>query len=98
MSSEQYVDRRMARTVGSTSFVSRWLQAPLCVGLIAAQGVYVRRFMQELWHLVSDVGQLTENEGMLLVLGLADAAMIANLLIMVIIGGYEPFVSRLNRR
>jgi uncharacterized protein (TIGR00645 family) len=64
--------------------------------LIAAQGVYVWRFMQELWHLVTDVGHLTENEVMLLVLGLVDVVMIANLLIMVIIGGYETFVSKIN--
>jgi len=66
------------------------------LGLIAAQGVYVWRFMQELWHLVSDVGHLSENDVMLLVLGLVDVVMIANLLIMVIIGGYETFVSRIN--
>ncbi len=52
--------------------------------------------MQELWHLVKDAGALTENEVMLLVLGLVDVVMIANLLIMVIIGGYETFVSRIN--
>ncbi|HEX5375093.1 MAG TPA: TIGR00645 family protein [Solirubrobacterales bacterium] len=86
----------MARTVGSTIFISRWLQAPLYLGLIAAQGVYVWRFMQELWHLVTDAGHLSENEVMLLVLGLVDVVMIANLLIMVIIGGYETFVSRIN--
>jgi uncharacterized protein (TIGR00645 family) len=51
--------------------------------------------MQELWHLVSDVGHLSENDVMLLVLGLVDVVMIANLLIMVIIGGYETFVSRI---
>jgi uncharacterized protein (TIGR00645 family) len=52
--------------------------------------------MQELWHLVTDAGHLSENEVMLLVLGLVDVVMIANLLIMVIIGGYETFVSRIN--
>lgn len=52
--------------------------------------------MQELWHLVSDAGHLSENDVMLLVLGLVDVVMIANLLIMVIIGGYETFVSRIN--
>ena len=52
--------------------------------------------MQELWHLVKDAGSLTENEVMLLVLGLVDVVMIANLLIMVIIGGYETFVSKIN--
>ena len=77
-------------------FWSRWLQAPLYVGLIVAQAVYVYRFMVELKHLVLDVRGLSESDIMLLVLGLIDVVMIANLLIMVIIGGYETFVSRLN--
>jgi uncharacterized protein (TIGR00645 family) len=54
--------------------------------------------MQELAHLVKDAGSLSENEVMLLVLGLVDVVMIANLLIMVIVGGYETFVSRINLR
>jgi uncharacterized protein (TIGR00645 family) len=79
-------------------FWSRWLQAPLYVGLIVAQGVYVYLFLKELYHLVHDANAFTENEIMLIVLGLIDVVMIANLLIMVIIGGYETFVSRLNLR
>jgi uncharacterized protein (TIGR00645 family) len=77
-------------------FWSRWLQAPLYLGLIAAQGVYVYQFMHELAHLVTKAGSLNENEVMLIVLGLIDVVMIANLLIMVIIGGYETFVSKLD--
>ncbi len=77
-------------------FWSRWLQAPLYLGLIAAQGVYVYQFMHELIHLISKTGELGETEVMLIVLGLIDVVMIANLLIMVIIGGYETFVSRLD--
>ena len=77
-------------------FWSRWLQAPLYLGLIIAQGVYVYQFMHELANLVSKAGSLTESEVMLIVLGLIDVVMIANLLIMVIIGGYETFVSRLD--
>ncbi|MCK9990849.1 MAG: TIGR00645 family protein [Rugosibacter sp.] len=77
-------------------FASRWLQAPLYLGLIVAQGVYVYQFMLELVHLVSQAGSLSEAEVMLIVLGLIDVVMIANLLIMVIIGGYETFVSRLD--
>ncbi len=77
-------------------FWSRWLQAPLYVGLIVAQGVYVFQFMHELAVLVTKAGSLTESEVMLIVLGLIDVVMIANLLIMVIIGGYETFVSRLD--
>lgn len=84
------------RSIGATIFVSRWLQAPLYLGLIVAQAVYVWQFMTELWHLVTDIGGLTEDSIMLTVLGLVDVVMVANLLIMVIVGGYETFVSRMN--
>ena len=77
-------------------FWSRWLQAPLYLGLIIAQGVYVYHFMVELAHLVTTATKISESEIMLIVLGLIVVVMIANLLIMVIIGGYETFVSRLN--
>ncbi len=87
---------RHQRTLGSLIFLSRWLQAPLYLGLIVAQGVYVYRFMVELVHLLQDVHSPKETAIMLSVLGLIDVVMIANLLIMVIIGGYETFVSRLN--
>ncbi len=89
-----------ARSIGSLIFVSRWLQAPLYIGLIVAQLVYVVVFMVELWHLIEgvigDISHLDEAVIMLAVLGLIDVVMIANLLIMVIIGGYETFVSRIN--
>jgi uncharacterized protein (TIGR00645 family) len=76
-------------------FASRWLQLPLYLGLIVAQGVYVVLFLKELWHLVLHTLNYTEQEIMLVVLGLIDVVMISNLLTMVIVGGYETFVSRL---
>jgi uncharacterized protein (TIGR00645 family) len=76
-------------------FSSRWLQLPLYLGLIVAQCVYVILFLKELWHLVLGALKFTEQEIMLVVLGLIDVVMISNLLIMVIVGGYETFVSRL---
>jgi uncharacterized protein (TIGR00645 family) len=76
-------------------FGSRWLQLPLYLGLIVAQGVYVVQFMRELLHLLSEVGAFNETTIMLAVLGLIDVVMISNLLIMVIVGGYETFVSRM---
>lgn len=76
-------------------FSSRWLQLPLYLGLIVAQGVYVFLFLKELSHLVTDVTTLNEQQVMLLVLGLIDVVMISNLLMMVIVGGYETFVSRM---
>ena len=77
-------------------FGSRWLQLPLYLGLIIAQAVYVFFFGVELVHLVQKATQLVEADIMLIVLGLIDVVMISNLLIMVIVGGYETFVSRLN--
>ena len=76
-------------------FGSRWLQLPLYLGLIVAQGVYVVLFLKELWHLVQHTLNNTEQEIMLVVLGLIDVVLISNLLIMVIVGGYETFVSRM---
>ncbi|WP_119422550.1 TIGR00645 family protein [Desertibaculum subflavum] len=76
-------------------FSSRWLQVPLYLGLIVAQVVYVVLFLKELWHLVLHALDFSELQIMLLVLGLIDVVMISNLLIMVIVGGYETFVSRL---
>ena len=76
-------------------FSSRWLQLPLYLGLIVAQGVYVFLFLKELSHLVTDITTLNEQQVMLLVLGLIDVVMISNLLMMVIVGGYETFVSRM---
>jgi uncharacterized protein (TIGR00645 family) len=76
-------------------FGSRWLQVPLYLGLIVAQCVYVFLFLKELVHLVTHSFSFTEQQIMLVVLGLIDVVMISNLLIMVIVGGYETFVSRL---
>ena len=109
---------RALRPLPSLIFASRWLQLPLYLGLIVAQGVYVWHFLIELWHLVeavfgnqealqalitnigykSDVQLTGLNETiiMLVVLALIDVVMISNLLIMVIVGGYETFVSRMN--
>ena len=99
-------------------FMSRWLQLPLYLGLIVAQGIYVWLFWQELYYLllaafgnenalnhvidavtvtgVERPDKLNETVIMLVVLGLIDVVMISNLLIMVIVGGYETFVSRMN--
>ena len=106
------------RPLPALIFASRWLQLPLYLGLILAQGVYVFHFWVELAHLVEavfgskdalqalingigyktdvQITQLNETIIMLVVLGLIDVVMISNLLIMVIVGGYETFVSRMN--
>ena len=111
-------NRPKLRPIPNFIFASRWLQLPLYLGLIAAQGVYVFHFWVELVHLleaafgsqtalqalVSSIGYksdvpvpaLNETIIMLVVLALIDVVMISNLLIMVIVGGYETFVSRMD--
>jgi uncharacterized protein (TIGR00645 family) len=87
---------RPMRPIPRLIFASRWLQLPLYLGLILAQCVYVFKFLKELFHLVTQAPGFSEQQIMLIVLGLIDVVMISNLLIMVIIGGYETFVSRMN--
>ena len=90
----QHAPQRLS-PLSTLIFASRWLQLPLYLGLIAAQCVYVFLFGKELWHLIHHAPGLREQEIMLIVLGLIDVVMISNLLVMVIVGGYETFVSRL---
>lgn len=77
-------------------FSSRWFQAPLYLGLIVAGILYAYKFLIELIHLASTINTLTEEVLMLGVLTLVDITMVANLLVMVIIGGYATFVSRID--
>lgn len=106
------------RPLPTLIFASRWLQLPLYLGLILAQGVYVWHFWVELSDLIGAIfgnaaalehvlnavavvgaprpTKINETTIMLVVLGLIDVVMISNLLIMVIVGGYETFVSRMN--
>jgi uncharacterized protein (TIGR00645 family) len=109
---------RKANPLSTLIFASRWLQVPLYLGLIIAQGVYVVHFLVEMTHLVeavmgdqaalqslinsigykttATVDGLSETIIMLVVLAMIDVVMISNLLIMVIVGGYETFVTRMN--
>ncbi|WP_321876210.1 TIGR00645 family protein [Paraburkholderia bannensis] len=87
--------RRRMGVLPSIIFMSRWLQVPLYLGLIVGQTVYCVLFIKEVWHLVTHAMSLDETSIMLAVLGLIDVVMISNLLIMVIVGGYETFVSRM---
>jgi uncharacterized protein (TIGR00645 family) len=87
---------RLLRNLSEIIFLGRWLQAPLYLGLLVILAAYVYKFLLELFHLITNVADFSDTEIMLGVLNLIDVVMIANLLIMVIMGGYETFVSRLN--
>jgi len=85
----------LERGFESVVFASRWIQAPLYGGLIVAELLYAYKFLVELWEMVTHIHKMEENVFMLGVLGLIDVTMVANLLTMVVIGGYATFVSKL---
>lgn len=90
------MSKKFSQAAASFIFWSRWLQLPMYMGLIVALGIYAYKFFIMLSTLVINLSSYEENDILLLVLSLIDVVMIANLLVMVIIGGYEIFVSRLN--
>ena len=77
-------------------FASRWIQAPLYAGLVIAEMLYAYKFLVELWHMMYELRELSETLFMLGILSLIDITMVANLLTMVVIGGYATFVSKLD--
>ena len=77
-------------------FASRWIQAPMYLGLVAASALYLFKFFEELWIIAQSVAEKSEVEIMLGILGLIDASMVLNLLIIVIVGGYSIFTSKID--
>lgn len=77
-------------------FWSRWVQAPLYTGLIIASFFYLFKFFEELLYMVKYTTMWNETKMMLSVLGLVDISMVMNLVVMVTIGGYSIFTSRID--
>lgn len=77
-------------------FRSRWLLAPLYLGLCLALGLLMVKFVQELLHMLPDILVLTEDSVILGVLSLIDLTLTASLLLMVVFSGYENFVSKID--
>ena len=88
--------KRLENFFEAVIFSSRWIQAPIYGGLIVGAVLYTYKFLLELIHLCATVGTMKEEVLMLGILTLVDISMVLNLLIMVIIGGYATFVSRIH--
>lgn len=86
----------MERLIEKTLFTSRWLMAPMYLGLAAALVILVWVFLIELWKFALIIPVMTVNDAVLGVLALIDLSLAANLLLIVIFSGYENFVSRMN--
>ncbi|MCH9765321.1 MAG: TIGR00645 family protein [Alphaproteobacteria bacterium] len=82
--------------IESLIFASRWILAPFYLGLAASLFILLIKFMGELFHIASHAFTLTESEVIVGVLALVDLALTGSLLIIVILSGYENFVSRID--
>lgn len=87
--------KQIEHSFESIIFASRWLQAPLFLGLIVASVLYAYKFLVELLHITKNINTATTEDLLLGVLGLVDMTMVANLIGMVVIGGYTLFVSKI---
>jgi len=76
-------------------FSSRWLMAPVYLGLVVAMMVLLVKFAKEIWHLIINIGSASGSDIIVGVLSLVDIALIMNLLIIIIFSGYENFVSKM---
>jgi len=79
-----------------TMYRSRWLLAPIYLGLSLALLALGIKFFQEVWHLLPHVLEMKEADMVLIILSLVDLAMVGGLIVMVMMSGYENFVSQLN--
>lgn len=88
----------MERMIESLMLRSRWLLAPVYLGLSLALIALLIKFFQEVFHLFSHIFTSSEAEVVLVVLALIDIALVGGLLVMVMMSGYENFVSELDEK
>ena len=86
----------MERFIENTMYAARWLLAPIYFGLAFALLALAIKFFQEIWHILPVVLSLSEGDLILKLLSLIDMALVGGLLVMVMLSGYENFVSQLN--
>ncbi|OEC40492.1 hypothetical protein A7D27_15775 [Pseudomonas sp. 1D4] len=86
----------MERFLENSMYAARWLLAPIYFGLSLALLALALKFFQEIYHVIPHVFEKTEGELILVLLSLIDMSLVGGLLVMVMISGYENFVSQLD--
>jgi uncharacterized protein (TIGR00645 family) len=89
------------KSIEKLLFASRWLLAPVYLGLSAALFILGIKFFQELYHsltgvLALGVTQMSEADVVLSLLALVDLSLVGSLIVMVMFSGYENFVSKID--
>ena len=92
MASQQKIRYSLERLM----YASRWLLAPIYIGLSFALLALFIKFFQELYHFMPFILQLEESNLLLKVLSLIDLTLVGSLIIIVMFSGYENFVSRMD--
>ena len=87
---------KIAHTLENLLFQARWILSPLYVGLVFALIALIYRFILEFIHLIKNLGQKDPHVFTLDLLALLDLTLIGNLILIVILAGYENFVSRID--
>ena len=93
---KQSIAKKLENGLEYFIFASRWVQAPIYIALIFAAIAYAWKSVQELLHLLDGFAGATESFIMVGILSLVDISMVANLVNMVVVGGYVTFVSRID--
>jgi uncharacterized protein (TIGR00645 family) len=86
--------KQLEHAIENIILASRWILVVFFLGLAVALGLYAITFLKKLWEYVENVSVMAETDAILKILALIDAALVASLVVMVIISGYENFVSR----
>ena len=86
----------MERFAENLIYASRWLLAPIYIGLSLGLLALAIKFFQEVFHLLPNVLAMAENDLVLVLLSMIDLTLVGGLLVMVMLSGYENFVSKLD--
>jgi hypothetical protein len=86
----------MEKFIEKSMYASRWLLAPIYIGLSLALIALALKFFQEALHIFPIIFEIKEADLVLVVLSLIDLSLVGGLLVMVMISGYENFVSQLD--
>jgi uncharacterized protein (TIGR00645 family) len=88
--------RRIEHALESTLFRARWLLVPFYLGLVVAIVLLLVKFAKATLAAADPILSGTSGEAMIAILGLVDAALVANLLLIIIFSGYENFISKMD--
>jgi uncharacterized protein (TIGR00645 family) len=92
---DQDIPTRLTQGLGRVIFAARWLMAPIYIGLLVGLLLLAVKFVQVLAALVPELLQMSGNDTVLAVLGLVDLSLVANLVLIVVLAGWQGFVDPL---